>query len=348
MIKLNAILLMLTTICAHYVESELAEDWAGWVNDPDGVMEWHAGENRMVTGMVSIYDLFTKDRRWKFYRGSVEGVSCDSSPGWTPFLNSYDETISAGCKQNEAISGFYSHHDNKKEDREWKFECCKLTKFALKDQGLSPYLNYYKDDIDFRCKDNEVMTGLYSIHDNRSEDRRWKARCAALVSFPGLSLDSQWTGWMNEWDETLVFHTEGMVTGFSSVHDNKKEDRRWQFSHSYLSGGECVHQEWGDYVNDWDGVMSFTCPDGEALNGVHSIHDNYKEDRRWKFSCCKLSSPFGLLKFVFTDYINNWDEPFQFFCPSLDQVVIGMDSYHDNYHEDRRWKARCAKLTYGL
>ena len=40
------------------------------------------------------------------------------------------------------------------------------------------------------------------------------------------------------------------------------------------------------YVNDFDAPVLYTCPNGGYLNGVYSVHDNKKEDRRYRFRCC--------------------------------------------------------------
>jgi len=342
MINFYAFLLIVVTLGDYTIHSTLS----GWVNDWDGDMQWSAGSNRMITGLYSLHNDAKEDRRWRFYHGSINKVQC-KSPYWTESLNSWDQAISASCSQNEAVSGFKSKHSNGKEDRVWYLQCCSLTNVALKDMGLSAYLNDWDAVLNFRCEDNEVLTGVYSVHSNSHEDRRWAARCASVVRTHGLLvLQSTWSSWMNAWDTRFTFTAgNNMITGFSSVHDNGKEDRRWKFSSGSVKGVQCKPQRWSQWVNDWDTILSFTCPRNEALYGVTSYHGNDKEDRRWKFQCCKVSSNFALKKEAFTSYLNNWDEPIHFFCPSADEVVVGMYSYHDNDTEDRRWKARCAKLT---
>lgn len=343
MSKLNAFLIMASTFRAYTVNSIST----GWVNDWDNPVDWSAESNRMMTGFYSEHNNKKEDRRWKIWHGSVERIRCDSRYLKGP-LNDYDKVLSATCSQNEAVCGLKSQHHNTKEDRIWYFQCCKLTDVALKDMGLTGYLNDWDGVLDFRCQNNEVLTGLYSVHDNLREDRRWAARCAALVSVSDLQLQSEWTAWMNKFDEPLTF-TAGsnrMITGFSSVHDNSKEDRRWKFFHGHSNSVQCIAQSDSGWVNDWDKVLSFTCPTNQALCGVSSYHNNGKEDRRWRFQCCRVASNFYLKKEAFTGYLNKWDEPIEFFCPSADEVIVGMYSYHDNGKEDRRWKARCAKLIF--
>ena len=42
------------------------------------------------------------------------------------------------------------------------------------------------------------------------------------------------------------------------------------------------------YVNEWDLPMNFMCPANQYIAGVESDHDNGREDRRWKFTCCGI------------------------------------------------------------
>ena len=37
------------------------------------------------------------------------------------------------------------------------------------------------------------------------------------------------------------------------------------------------------WKNEWDGRLSFSCPSGQHISWVQSIHNNKKEDRRWDY-----------------------------------------------------------------
>ena len=37
-----------------------------------------------------------------------------------------------------------------------------------------------------------------------------------------------------------------------------------------------------------------------------------------------------------------WGEPFYFYCPA-NYILTGVNSIHENSHEDRRWKFRCCR-----
>ena len=51
-----------------------------------------------------------------------------------------------------------------------------------------------------------------------------------------------------------------------------------------LSLAICTNIGYG-WDTNWDDPFQFTCPTGESLSQVESKHDNFYEDRRWKFGC---------------------------------------------------------------
>ena len=44
-----------------------------------------------------------------------------------------------------------------------------------------------------------------------------------------------------------------------------------------------------EYVNNWDEVIAFQCPQNGYITGIDSYHDNGPEDRRFKFRCCETT-----------------------------------------------------------
>jgi len=338
---MNVLLLLVTNLYAYSVDSTRTN----WVNQYDGALSWTTSGNRMVTGFYSKHDNHKEDRMWKFDHGSVSGVQC-SSRRWVNDMNSYDGVLSFSCNPKEAISGFRSTHDNRREDRRWDIQCCTVSNVMLVSMGFTGYLNNWDGVLDFTCDDDEVLVGVYSVHDNGREDRRWKAKCAQLTNSAGFNIDSRWTDWENRWDADLEVDAgvNGMITGIYSVHDNGKEDRRWKFLYGSAPGLDCYEQSWTSWKNNWDQYLSYSCPSNQVLHGVQSYHSNHKEDRRWKFQCCRLSSGVSVHRGPWTGYLNNWDGELHHQCPAANQAIIGLSSYHDNKKEDRRWKVRCGEL----
>ena len=84
-------------------------------------------------------------------------------------------------------------------------------------------------------------------------------------------------------------------------------------------------------MNNWDGVLSYTCPSQKIITGFDSYHDNGKEDRRWRVQC--KSSYKKHTGCSWTGYVNNWDAYMDYKLTNLNQVITGVYSYHDNGKE---------------
>ncbi|GFN99546.1 hemagglutinin/amebocyte aggregation factor [Plakobranchus ocellatus] len=97
----------------------------------------------------------------------------------------------------------------------------------------------------------------------------------------------------------------------------------------------------GGFQTDWDQPFLYACQEGEVLKSLYSVHDNRKEDRRWRFSCGTAPDGASLQTCFWTGYVNDWDEPMSFQCPS-DYAVAGLQSYHWNKKEDRKFPTSSA------
>lgn len=104
------------------------------------------------------------------------------------------------------------------------------------------------------------------------------------------------------------------------------------------SGSFGAHTQW---QNDYDKGLHVECPEGHAFNRVQSKHDNSKEDRVWQWDCTSIAST-NWEGCEWSGYQNEFDLPLFYQCPA-DYVMTGVDSYHDNGPEDRRWSFRCCK-----
>ena len=97
--------------------------------------------------------------------------------------------------------------------------------------------------------------------------------------------------YITEYDKDFEFECpKGThLNHIGSEHSNSKEDRRWKFdcAEGMVKDEECDWTQ--DYVNSYDQVMNWKCPDNGIVVGAKSTHSNSKEDRIWKFKCCKVS-----------------------------------------------------------
>jgi len=204
------------------------------------------------------------------------------------------------------------------------------------------WVNGYDGRMDWWITSNKMVTGFYSIHDNRYEDRIWKFYYGKPSS---STVGCAWKGrltddYVNDWDGQLSFlcPPNYAINAFKSVHDNRREDRRWNIGCCQVFGAFLVDGNVTSYLNSWDGELDFTCEDDEVLVGVESVHDNHYEDRRWAAQCARLV-PNDRISFSsqWSDWQNSWDGALEF-ERGFSDVITGLYSVHDNKKEDRRWK----------
>lgn len=146
------------------------------------------------------------------------------------------------------------------------------------------------------------------------------------------------SGWKNSYDQPLNFNCHSdlySISRFTSKHDNGPEDRIFDFEcRRVYSVSGAVYCSWSGYVNNYDALVLFTCPNEGYLNGVHSVHHNGAEDRIFKFRCCTPRSGHCLKNCHWTGFVNGMDAYFSYFVP-YSYVIRGVSSIHDNGPEDR-------------
>ena len=99
-------------------------------------------------------------------------------------------------------------------------------------------------------------------------------------------------------------------------------------------------------MTDWDEPFTIECGKNEALYYTASKHDNNREDRRFDFKCRDIGHDASLKDCSWSGYVNKFDEPFAYMCRK-NAVMTGVESYHDNDKEDRRWNFQCCQPSKG-
>ncbi|VDI31802.1 Hypothetical predicted protein [Mytilus galloprovincialis] len=154
------------------------------------------------------------------------------------------------------------------------------------------YVNKFDERIDFSCPSGQAISFIHSVHHDYYEDRKWSLGCRSLV---GKYVDCYWTpSFVNDWDEYFNFECShnGFITGIRSIHDNRKEDRRFMFKCCGISGKE-VRQCENTMKNNFDKPNTVRVPEGSVVKGVSSRHSNYFEDREYSWKICNLVDRYG-------------------------------------------------------
>ncbi|XP_059141119.1 dermatopontin-like isoform X2 [Physella acuta] len=147
------------------------------------------------------------------------------------------------------------------------------------------FLNEYDQPFDFRCPYGSVINYIYSEHHDYFEDRRFEILCRSQKT-----TECAHSGYVNAFDQAVNFICPGdkVMTGIESYHDNHYEDRRFNFQCCKIPDKKLSNCYMTAEVNTWDGPMTLQVPDGHVIQGAHSYHNNYYEDRIWKFQLCQL------------------------------------------------------------
>ena len=96
--------------------------------------------------------------------------------------------------------------------------------------------------------------------------------------------------------------------------------------------------------NAYDKLLKVECSNQQGIYRVKSRHSNSKEDRQWEWHC-RQTAMTKFDKATWKGYVNDFDKPMFFNCP-VNHFICGVESYHKNSKEDRRWKFKCCQSPY--
>ncbi|XP_052388297.1 hemagglutinin/amebocyte aggregation factor-like [Carassius gibelio] len=96
--------------------------WTSYVNDFDQVIFFECPAQHVIAGMSSYHSNSHEDRRWKFYccRSNCISANCH----WTSYVNSFDEYFHWTVPSESVLVGTQSYHQNREEDRRFRFKVC--------------------------------------------------------------------------------------------------------------------------------------------------------------------------------------------------------------------------------
>jgi len=234
------------------------------------------------------------DRQYTFGCQAFQYVlptNCEWSANW---VNNWDAAFDFKCADGKVITGIESYHDSYYEDRRWKFKCCELqadmTKYYTinQDSVWSAYKNTWDGRLTVWTASNRAFCGVSSYHDNYYEDRRFRFK-ECSPSNGAITTGAIWYSGWTSYDQAvnLVCPGNQVLRFIDSTHDNYYEDRILNIGCQDFVGDSLALCFWSPYVNNWDTAFDFECPSQYVLKGISSYHDNYYEDRRWKFYCCR-------------------------------------------------------------
>ena len=95
--------------------------------------------------------------------------------------------------------------------------------------------------------------------------------------------------------------------------------------------------------NEFDQPLDFQCPTGYSIDHISGYHNSDYEDRVYCYSCQKVSETYS--DCYETGYVNDWGQPVVSVCKSNQYYIAGVNSYHSNPDEDRRFNYKCCSSS---
>jgi len=142
-----------------------------WDNDYDEDHEVTCPIGHTVDRIRSTHNNGKEDRRWKV---ECQNTGFDDGCQWSTDLNEMDEDVLYMCPENGVVAGWRSRHANKQEDRIFAVYCCRKANTIPQHCFLTPWVNDWDRDMDFKTGGRKAITAVHSVHSNSKEDRRWK------------------------------------------------------------------------------------------------------------------------------------------------------------------------------
>mmetsp|Transcript_5488 Transcript_5488/g.8345 ORF Transcript_5488/g.8345 Transcript_5488/m.8345 type:complete len:198 (-) Transcript_5488:543-1136(-) len=132
------------------------------------------------------------------------------------------------------------------------------------------------------------------------------------------------------------FNLQPMCRRVPWIRSYQWKSARWDQSWPYCGTSNCHNFQTSVFKNNYDNRFYFYFPSGSyALTGFGGKHSNYHEDRVWWFYIAQVTKTATSCNW--TPYVNDWDASMHLNLAS-NQWIAGIDSYHDNHREDRRFK----------
>ncbi|XP_062310462.1 hemagglutinin/amebocyte aggregation factor-like [Osmerus eperlanus] len=143
-----------------------------WQNNYDEPLFFNCNSGQSISHIASEHHNKHEDRVWDFRCKATfdSATNCFTSS----YVNGFDKPLSYQCPTSQVITGMHSYHENKHEDRRWKFTCCGASNFCTDTCQWTNYVNSFDEAFAFDVPSNTYLIGVESYHENKHEDRRWK------------------------------------------------------------------------------------------------------------------------------------------------------------------------------
>ena len=144
-----------------------------WQNELDRLLRVECPDQDGIYEFKSVHDNGAEDRLFEFNCRRTTKTEIDDSY-WSGFASGYDLPSMYQCIPNFFICGIESVHENANEDRIFKYKCCHAKLHFTSNCGMTDDLNDFDGPVDYSLSGSQVMTGMFSYHNNEVEDRKFR------------------------------------------------------------------------------------------------------------------------------------------------------------------------------
>lgn len=146
------------------------------------------------------------------------------------WMTSFHTYFQLACPDGQVIRHLESIHDNGQEDRVWNMTCAATPRWVdLIECEWSGYQNNYDEALIFQCPNDDIITGIESVHDNSRQDRMWSFQCCNPQDY--VTHACLYTPFINTYDNVLSYRVPNdyVLRGVESLEDEDKKDRIFKF-----------------------------------------------------------------------------------------------------------------------
>ncbi|CAH3159502.1 unnamed protein product [Porites evermanni] len=146
-----------------------------WKNHWHQSLSFECKTSKSIRLWQSEHSNCAEDRIHYFECGYGPGRYSERNCRWTShYVNDYDGPVTFKCGHNGFITGVKSHYNTGARDRRFQFRCCHKSRYSIRHCKHTATVNHWDGYLSYRVPSGYFLTGAYSHHVNRYEDRRWK------------------------------------------------------------------------------------------------------------------------------------------------------------------------------
>jgi len=133
-----------------------------------------------------------------------------------------------------------------------------------------------------------------------------------------------------------------VLNQINSAHNNRYEDRNWQFTYSFATPSSFVtnHEAYWTGWNQYDMPQHALCKRGWLLTGIESNFSAHHRDRIFRIKCGRVQPPMQMVGWgnsPETQFNHIWSVYSTNSANGRKSAMAGFSSHHSNSHEDRRF-----------